>query len=237
MKDKNQLIQKRRDRREFIRKAAAGTIITAIGGNTFRLVDAMLNNQALAAERSDGKKRLPPGQRIVEQLPFGGGQPEYTKPEDYQLSITGEVNKPFTLSYDELTGMEQTELAADVHCVTGWSYLGGIWTGVPIKKLAEMAGLKRSANFVIFECAHGYTANITLKEAFKPNVLVATHLNGRPFEALYGAPVRSLVPDLYFYKSAKWLEGIRFVKRDEPGFWETRGYHNVGDPWKEQRYR
>lgn len=237
MKDENETIQKRLRRREFIRKAAVGTIFVAIGGNVFRLADSILNQQALAEERPDGRKRLPPGQRVVEQLPYGGGQPGNSRTEGYQLKVYGEVNEPFTLNYAELTRIGQERLTADVHCVTGWSYLGGIWTGVTVKKLAEKAGLKPTANFVIFECAHGYTANITLAEALKPNVMVATHLNDRPFQRLYGAPVRSLVPDLYFWKSAKWLEGIRFTKRDEPGFWETRGYHNVGDPWKEQRFK
>ena len=89
---------------------------------------------------------------------------------------------------------------------------------------------------MIFEAAHGYTANVPLAEATARNVLVTHQLNGRPFQRRHGAPVRGLVPDLYFWKSAKWLTGIRFVTRDEPGFWETRGYHNHADPWREERY-
>ena len=135
-----------------------------------------------------------------------------------------------------LLAMKQVEKEADVHCVTGWSMLGGLWRGVQVKTLAERAGLKKDAHFVVFESAHGYTANISLKEAFKPNVMVVHRLDGKPFKRQHGAPVRSLVPDRYFWKSSKWLTGIRFVKRDQPGYWETRGYHNIADPWKEQRY-
>src|SRR5690606_30700697 len=112
----------------------------------------------------------------------------------------------------------------------------GLWKGVQVKALAERAGLKKSAHFVIFESHHGYTSNISLDEALKPNVLVTHSLNGHPLKRQNGAPVRSLVPDRYFWKSSNWLTGIRFVKRDEPGYWETRGYHNIADPWKEQRY-
>jgi len=114
--------------------------------------------------------------------------------------------------------------------------LGGQWKGVQIAQLAEQAGVKGDARHVIFEAAHGYTANVPLREALAPNVSVVWELNGKKFPRKHGAPVRGLVPDLYFWKSAKWLTGIRFVKRDEPGYWETRGYHNHADPWHEERY-
>ena len=114
--------------------------------------------------------------------------------------------------------------------------LGGTWTGVQVAHLASKAGVKKTARHVIFEAAHGYTANVPLAEATARNVMVTHQLNGKPFQRRHGAPVRGLVPDLYFWKSAKWLTGIRFVTRDEPGFWETRGYHNHADPWREERY-
>ncbi|HEU4752505.1 MAG TPA: molybdopterin-dependent oxidoreductase, partial [Armatimonadota bacterium] len=135
-----------------------------------------------------------------------------------------------------LLAMTQVEQTCDVHCVTGWSLLDGVWRGVRVKELAERAGVKESARHVIFEAAHGYTSNVPLEEALRPTVLVAYRFGGDPLLQPHGAPVRALVPHLYFWKSAKWLTGIRFSAQDEPGYWEVRGYHNHGDPWKEERY-
>ena len=234
--DEETMIAKRLERREFIKKAGAGTLLLALGGGVYRLASDDLTRKAQAQRLSDGRRRLPPGQKVLEKLKPMGGEPGSPRNKDFRLKIHGEVEKPFTIDFDGLLAMDQIEQAADVHCVTGWSMLGGLWRGVLVKTLAERAGLKKSANFAIFESAHGYTANISLAEALKPNVMVVHRLDGKPFSRQHGAPVRSLVPDRYFWKSSKWLTGIRFVKRDEPGFWETRGYHNIADPWKEQRY-
>jgi DMSO/TMAO reductase YedYZ molybdopterin-dependent catalytic subunit len=114
--------------------------------------------------------------------------------------------------------------------------LGARWKGVPVRALAERAKVRRSARHVIFEAAHGYTSNVPIDEALAPQNLVAHRLDDRPLARAHGGPVRAVVPDLYFWKSAKWLTGIRFSARDEPGYWETRGYHDHGDPWKEERY-
>jgi DMSO/TMAO reductase YedYZ molybdopterin-dependent catalytic subunit len=165
-----------------------------------------------------------------------GGQSGNPRPKAFKLRVHGEVGKPFEVDYAELLALPQTEQPADVHCVTGWSVLGNRWKGVRISTLAAMAGLKDTARFVIFEAAHGYTANVPLEEALAPGALVAHRMQGRPLPRKHGAPVRALVPDLYFWKSAKWLTGIRFSRHDEPGYWERRGYHNHGDPWREQRY-
>jgi DMSO/TMAO reductase YedYZ molybdopterin-dependent catalytic subunit len=110
------------------------------------------------------------------------------------------------------------------------------WRGVQVAHLAKLAKVRDSARHVIFEAAHGYTANVRLAEALAPSVLVAHQHDGKPLTRPHGPPARSLVPDLYFWKSAKWLTGIRFVRKDQPGYWETRGYHNHADPWKEERY-
>jgi DMSO/TMAO reductase YedYZ molybdopterin-dependent catalytic subunit len=229
-------LKKRLQRREFIKNAGVGTLIVAVGGGLYRLAGDDLTRKAQGEIRSDGKKRLPPGQKVLESLRPMGGEPGSSKIKNFRLRVYGEVEKEFTLDFESLMKMDQTKQAADVHCVTGWSMLGGLYEGVTVKALADRAGLKKTANFVIFECAHGYTANISRKEAMKPNVMVVHTLDGRPFKRQHGAPVRSLVPDRYFWKSGKWLTGIRFVKRDIPGYWETRGYHNIADPWREQRY-
>ena len=115
--------------------------------------------------------------------------------------------------------------------------LGGLWKGVQIAKLAEIAEMKGEARYVILEAAHGYTANVPLKEATADNALITYRLNGKPFALQHGAPVRGLVPDLYFWKSAKWITGVQVRARTtQPGYWEVRGYHNHADPWKEERY-
>ena len=223
-------------RREFIKKAAAGTLLVGLGGGIYRLAADDLTRAARAETRPDGKPRLPPGQRVLEELRPMGGESGSPRPDEFSLRVHGEVAAPFEIDYATLVGLPQIEQRADVHCVTGWSVLGHRWKGVSVAMLASMAGLKDTARFVIFEAAHGYTANVPLREALAPDVLVAHRMQGRPFSREHGAPVRALVPDLYFWKSAKWLTGIRFSRRDEPGYWERRGYHNRGDPWREQRH-
>ncbi len=229
-------IRKSLDRRAFIRQAAAGTIIVALGGGLYYLAEDDLTKQARAQKRPDGKPRLPPGQRVIKRLRPMGGEAGSPKAKDFRLRVHGEVDNALELDYRALLELPQVEHQADVHCVTGWSCLGQMYTGVQVAHLAELAGVKDTARHVIFEAAHGYTANVPLDEAIAPNVLVTHRLNGRPFARKHGAPVRGLVPDLYFWKSAKWLTGIRFVSRDRPGYWETRGYHNHADPWREERY-
>ena len=224
------------ERRSFVKKAAAGTLLVAFGGALYRIADDDLTKKAQAQTRADGRKRLPPGQRVIEKLKPMGGTAGNPRSKNFKLKVHGEVAKPFELDYAELLKMPQTEQESDVHCVTGWSVIGATFRGVKVADLAERAGVKDSARHVIFEAAHGYTANVPLAEATADNVLVSHRINGRPYAKKHGAPVRALVPDLYFWKSAKWLTGIRFVRRDRPGYWEVRGYHNHADPWKEERY-
>lgn len=225
-----------KDRRQFIKQAAAGTLLVAFGGAIYRIASDDLTRKARAQTRSDGRPRLPPGQKVIEELKPMGGQPGSSRTEDFKLKVYGECDNPFAISYSELLEMPQSVLTADVHCVTGWSVLGARWKGVRISALADRAKVNTNARHVILEAAHGYTANVRLREATAPNCMVAYQINGRGLRRSHGAPVRGLVPDLYFWKSAKWLTGIRFVKRDIPGYWETRGYHNHADPWREERY-
>ncbi len=227
-------LQRLHSRRKFVQRATAGTLVAMLGG--WYYFSDELTREARAQSRADGRPRLPPGQKVLRQLKPMGGQPGDPKLSNFRLKIHGEVERPMTLSFAELLKLPQSEQALDVHCVTGWSLLGAKWKGVKLKDIADKVGMKSSARHVIFEAAHGYTANIPRHDALKDNVMVAHQFDGRSLARAHGAPVRSLVPDLYFWKSAKWLTGIRFVRRDEPGYWETRGYHNHGDPWKEERY-
>ncbi len=223
-------------RRDFIRSAAAGTLLIAAGGALVRVAADDLTRAARAETRPDGRPRLPPGQRVIEYLKPMGGDEGDGDVEKFKLRVHGLVKNPFELDYKALLALPQVTKQADVHCVTGWSMLGGMWKGVQVSLLAEKAGLSAAVRYVIFEAAHGFTSNVPLKEATADTALVTYRLNGKPFSIDHGAPVRGLVPDLYFWKSAKWLTGIKFVMNDEPGYWEKRGYNNHADPWKEQRY-
>lgn len=210
-----------------------GTAVTVLGG-AYVLGD--LASTAHAGPRDDRRPRLPPGQRTLTKLkPMGGveGEPSRAK---FRLKVHGEVEDPFEIDFRELLSMRQVERAQDVHCVTGWSVFGAKWKGVQVKELAHRAKLKKTARHVIFEAAHGYTANVRIDEGLADNVMVAHRLDDQPLARPHGAPVRAVVPDLYFWKSSKWITGIRFVRRDQPGYWELRGYNNHADPWLEERY-
>jgi DMSO/TMAO reductase YedYZ molybdopterin-dependent catalytic subunit len=223
-------------RREFIKNAVAGTALVALGGALYRIASDDLNRKARAEKRSDGKERLPPGQKVIDHWKDMGGDPGDGEAKNFSLSVHGLVKNEYTLDYKQLLKMPQTEITADVHCVTGWTCLDNLFKGVLVSDLADKAGVKGKVKHVIFEAANGYTTNVPYKEAIASNVMVTYRLNGKPFSLEHGAPVRGLVPDLYFWKSAKWLTGIKFVADDEPGYWEVRGYHNHADPWKEERY-
>lgn len=222
-------------RRRFLLRATTGTVIAAMGGGLYTLADGF-SSEAKAGTRSDGRARVPPGQRVITALKPMGGQPGNPRRSDFRLRIHGEVENPFELDFREMLSMDVVEQPLDVHCVTGWSCLGARFKGVRIKDLAARAGLKSQARHVIFEAANGYTANVRLRDGIADTAMLTWELDGRPLRRPHGAPVRAVVPDLYFWKSPKWLTGIRFVKRDKPGYWETRGYHNHADPWREQRY-
>ncbi len=223
-------------RRTFLRALSAGTVVVALGGGAYVLADTEDERRARAELRPDGQPRLPPNQYLLQRLRPMGGQEGDPSPGSWRLQVHGEVENPYSLDFAGLLAMPQVDQASDVHCVTKWTVLDAKFTGVRVSDLAAMARVKPSAHHVIFEAAHGYTTNVRLHEALAPNVLVAHRLDGTPLSRDHGAPVRGLVPDLYFWKSAKWLTGIRFVAADEPGYWETRGYHNHADPWKEERY-
>jgi DMSO/TMAO reductase YedYZ molybdopterin-dependent catalytic subunit len=222
------------ERRRFIRLAASGTTLAALGG--LYVLSDELTREAQAQTRPDGRPRLPPGQRVLKAWKPMGGEPGDPSLEHFRLQVHGEVEAPVSLSYADLLALPQTALSVDVHCVTGWSVLGAKVKGVLLSELAARAKVKPSARHVVFEGAHGYTANVPLREALRPEVMVARELEGAALPRTHGGPLRGLVPNLYFWKSAKWLTGIRFVARDEPGYWETRGYNNHGDPWREERY-
>lgn len=183
------------------------------------------------------ENRLPPGQHLVEKWPVLdlGVQPDLDK-ATWKLRIEGLVEKPVTLSFDDLMALPQMEDVSDIHCVTTWSRYDNRWAGVPSQAIADLVVPKADARHVIFHAYDGYTTNLTLDAFLAPDVLIAHSWEGAPLTREHGGPVRAIVPQWYFWKSAKWIRRIEFSAVDKPGFWEERGYHNEGDPWAEQRY-
>lgn len=222
-------------RRTFL--AAAGGTIVSIGlpGTFIKLSEA--KQRALAAStRPDGSPRLPPGQHAVEKILDMGGTPGTATVANWNLRIHGEVERPIVLSYEDLLNLDQVHIICDVHCVTGWTLLDSSWTGVRLGTIMDRVKPSRSGGFIIFEAAEGYTSNVPISDARKENVLIAHSFFGEKLQRAHGAPVRVVIPDRYFYKSAKWIEAVKVTSRDEPGFWESKGYSNSADPWKEERY-
>lgn len=172
----------------------------------------------------------------VERIRDMGGAPGTATIANWTLRVHGEVEKPIVLSYQDLLNLDQVQITCDIHCVTGWTLLDSRWSGVRLTTIMDRVRPHRSAGFVIFEAAGDYTSNIPMSEARKGDVILAHSFFGEKLQQAHGAPVRALVPDCYFYKSAKWMEAVKITSRDEPGFWERQGYSNSADPWKEERY-
>jgi len=183
------------------------------------------------------KERVPPGQRLTNQWPvlhYGAVPPLDTG--KWTLRIFGLVETERTLGYPEFTALPRVSVISDVHCVTGWSRLDNTWEGVGTGELRRLINILPEARFVMVHGAQGFTANLPLEDFFAEDVLFALDYNREPLTAEHGGPVRLVVPRLYFWKSAKWVEGVEFMAKDKAGFWESRGYHIHGDPWKEERY-
>jgi DMSO/TMAO reductase YedYZ molybdopterin-dependent catalytic subunit len=181
--------------------------------------------------------RLPPGQRLVRDWPVLdlGIEPDVT-PQKFRLDLDGAVEHRLSLNYDAYMALPFTESVSDMHCVTQWSRYDNHWKGVSARTILEMVNPQKEAKFVIFHSVDGYTTNNRLDQFDQPDVFLVHEWEGKPINRAHGGPVRMLVPRLYLWKSAKWLRRIQFTIGDHSGFWETRGYHNNGDPWLEERY-
>jgi len=188
-------------------------------------------------KRSVDKDRLPPGQYLTKKWPVlsyertPGGLPT-----DWKLKVSGEVTNPFELTWEEFLALPRTTLTTDFHCVTTWSRYDNTWEGVHIREILRRASPLPSAKFVMAHSWTGYTTNIPLSDLDDDDVMIVIKHDGKDLEPDHGGPVRLLVPKLYAYKSAKWLNGLEFMQQDRPGFWERRGYHNRANPWQEERY-
>ncbi|MFW9783369.1 MAG: molybdopterin-dependent oxidoreductase [Candidatus Heimdallarchaeota archaeon] len=184
------------------------------------------------------RPRLPPGQHIAKKLPvLQKGKIVHIKVDQYELIIDGEIENPLTFTLNELKDLKDKEITADLHCVTTWSKFDTKWGGISFKTLFDLVKPKETAHFIEFCCADkNFTTTVPIEKLFTEKAILALTYEGQPIEDKHGGPVRAVIPDLYFYKSAKWVIGINFLQEDRLGYWETRGYSNDADPWKEQRY-
>ncbi len=181
--------------------------------------------------------RLPPGQRLVKDWPVLdlGIQP-IIDARRFRLDVDGAVRRPLSLRLDEFMALPMQDSVSDMHCVTQWSRYDNHWEGVAARTLIAMVEPSDKAKHVIFQSVDGYTANVRRDQFDQPDVFLVHRWEGAPISRQHGGPVRVLMPRLYLWKSAKWIRRIEFSVSDKPGFWETRGYHNNGDPWQEERY-
>ncbi len=181
--------------------------------------------------------RLPPGQYIPRGWPVlhYGPVPKFA-PEKWDLRVFGATAVETTLTWDDFGALPRTEVHADFHCVTKFSVLDNIWTGVATAEILRLAPPRPSVTHVMVWAEYGYSANMRLADFADGSALFATHRNGEPLTPDHGFPVRLIVPHLYAWKGPKWVRGFEYMTQDRRGFWEERGYHNRADPWQEQRY-
>jgi DMSO/TMAO reductase YedYZ molybdopterin-dependent catalytic subunit len=185
--------------------------------------------------RRRGGTELPPGQYLTEDFPvLSAGPTPHIRPEHWEFTITTETGEIHRWDWSAFTSLPTETVTKDLHCVTRWSKLGTEWTGVSLDTL--MADVETAADFVMVTSYGGYTTNMPLEDLLDGQAWIAYQYDGEDLAPEHGGPARLLVPHLYLWKSAKWVRGLVLTDTDEPGFWESVGYHNYGDPWKEQRY-
>ena len=179
--------------------------------------------------------RIPPGQYVTPDFPvLSAGPTPRVELGAWRFEITGQVDEQRTWTWEELQALPAEDVTVDIHCVTKWSKLDTAWKGVSVDTLLK--DVPTTAGFVMARSYGGYTTNLPLKDLTGGKAWVAYAFGGEPLAPEHGGPARLLVPHLYFWKSAKWVRGLELRDEDEPGFWEGYGYHNYGDPWREQRY-
>ncbi|MFD0670425.1 sulfite oxidase-like oxidoreductase [Cohnella sp. GCM10027633] len=188
----------------------------------------------VSAELAD---RIPPGQTFTEKFPIlhEGEVPEYDL-KQWTLTVDGEVEEAVAFGYDDILKLPSTRIQRDIHCVTRWSKLDTEWEGVLFKDLLSSIKVKPDAKYVMFHADQDYETNVPLADLMLDDVMLAYRYAGEPLTPKHGWPLRALVPHRYFWKSAKWIRRIEFMKEDRPGFWERNGFHNEADPFAEQRF-
>ena len=186
--------------------------------------------------RRDGGRELPPGQYLTHDFPVLSAGPTPRIPLDaWEFAVTTEQDDRYRWSWSELIALPAESITADIHCVTRWSKLDTVWRGVSLDTL--LADIETEADFAMALSYGGYTTNLPLEDLLDGKAWIAYEYDGEELAPEHGGPARLLVPHLYLWKSAKWVRGIDLMVQDSPGFWEQLGYHDYGDPWREQRYQ
>ena len=193
--------------------------------------------EAKVAEAGYDPARLPPGQYLTEKWPvLHAGSVPKIELAAWDFTVTGEVEREVTLTWEQLLELPSREVTVDIHCVTRWSRFDTTFKGVHWSEVAKLVTPKPTARFVVAHAEQGFTSNMPMEAIEDENALIAYEADGEPLTPDHGWPLRLLVPSRYFWKSAKWLRGLELRSTDQPGFWERYGYHNDADYWKEERY-
>ena len=200
-------------------------------------VDRLKRAQPSRDPDNDPEGRIPPGQYLTEKFPvLSKGPTPNIDLERWQFRIFGNVANEVVLNYQEFTDLPQVTITTDFHCVTRWSMLDSTWEGIPIREVIDRVDILSSSKFVMVQAYGQYTTNLPLSDLIDEDVLFAHSWNGEPLSSEHGGPLRLVVPKLYAWKSAKWVNGLEFLENDQPGYWEQAGYHKHGDPFKEERF-
>ncbi len=190
-------------------------------------------------ENSSGQsKKIPPGQFFARRWAIYAalGLPKVDI-ERWRLKVSGLVQNPLEFTYTELMNTSNARIVRDFHCVTKWSISDVVWEGVPFRTIASSAGVKPEAEWVMFHCLEGYTTVVPVQDVMVEDSIIALKMNGKPLSIEQGFPARPFMPQLYGWKSAKWLNEIEFIKDYVDGYWEQFGYHERGDIWEEERFK
>jgi DMSO/TMAO reductase YedYZ molybdopterin-dependent catalytic subunit len=193
-------------------------------------------SRGFGGRRRESIPGLPPGQYLTHDFPVLSAGPTPRIPLDrWSFTIATETGEKKSWNWQEFTALESEDVTVDIHCVTKWSKLGTTWRGVSLDTL--LADVETAADYTMVHSFGGYTTNVPMEDLLDGKAWIAYKFDGEDLEPEHGGPARMLIPHLYFWKSAKWVNGLSLMNDDEPGFWEAAGYHMYGDPWLEQRYQ
>ena len=202
-----------------------------------KINEILADKSIIISEDTKRENRIPPGQHETKAWPvLHAGGVQNIDTSNWKFKIFGLVEEEKELNYGEFMSLPKTKVYSDIHCVTTWSKLNNLWKGVSSSAVKELVNILPEAKYVMVHASGNFTTNLPIKDFFEADVLFATAHNESPISSKHGAPIRLVVPKLYFWKSAKWVTGVEFMAEDKPGFWEANGYHMHGDPWKEERY-
>lgn len=195
------------------------------------------NEDVIISPDTQREVRIPPGQKKINRWPvLHAGRVPKIETSKWKFTVKGLVKEKKEYTLEEFMSFASVKVFSDIHCVTSWSKLNNLWEGISTSILKDEVEILPNAEYVMVHADGNFTTNLSLEEFFKEDVLFATHHNGKQLSTKHGYPLRLVVPQLYFWKSAKWVNGVEFMAKNKPGFWERNGYHMHGDPWTEERY-